>query len=439
MLPAAGSRVIGYLAVATFLVALALPSFAVTAPSWPPGTTVIPFTLRGGLILVRVTLQAPGGRASGMFVFDTGAPGLTVSRSVWDALQLDTGRPIDTVDLGDERLTHLSVNGVIPDGILDDEFMGLIGPSLLGDRAIVVDYEDRTLAVVNRSLTLMSRDTSLAGNWDRASLDRVQRSRARYGAVLPARAAAVPFRMFRGGRMLATARVEETSPAWRSQPLTLLIDTGASACAIFADAADTRVGHVGRWPKYPDMPFRTVLGESRTDLVLLPRLTLPGAIGLVSERAVEASLPSRHALPDIEGELPDPVHGLLGYSFFRRFRLVIDYSDEVLWLSPATPAGVASAPASAPATARAATGATGLVLESAWGKTSVAAVTPKSAAAASGVQPGDEVVSIDGTPVTDVDPADAQQLLDDGSGIAVVIVRRGGMQHVLRLPRHRVR
>ena len=443
-------------AAATMIVAFAAATCAAAATPaasgpWPPGTEIVPFELRDGLILVRSTLRSPSGRdTTGLLVFDTGAPDLAVTLGVWRRVQLDTvgsmggrgvakRRPLDAVELGPVRVANLEVGGVIPDGVLTGATLGLFGPSLLGDRAIVVNYETRRLAIVNRSLTLISHDGSTAGAVEPAAIDRVRRSRARYGAVLPASAVAVPFRMFRGGRMLVSARLEEAGAGWKSAPLSLLVDTGASACAIFDDAVAEQIGRADRWPRLRDMPFHTVLGERRMDLVVAPRLTLIGASTPVSEPAVEVGLTARRSLPDLQGELPDPVHGLLGYSFFRRFRLVLDYADEVLWLTPTGAAAsvVATAPGALTRVASPVSG-TGLVLERPWGKLAVAAVIAGSPAAGSGVQAGDAVISIDGDPAASLEVDEAQRRLDGGAGaVVVVVVRRGGMERVLRLPRGR--
>jgi len=181
-----------------------------SAPSWPPGTDLIPFELRDGHILVRARLLSPSGRdTTGLLVVDTGAPDLALSVSVWNMLNVDTleiamgyarriRRTLTGLELGSARLDHVEVGGVIADSILSRGVIGLFAPSL---------YEDRAVG-----------------------------------------AGPLPFRRFQGGRILVTAQITEPAHGWRSQPLTLLFDTGASACVVFEDAMAERVRPPARWP-----------------------------------------------------------------------------------------------------------------------------------------------------------------------------------------------
>jgi hypothetical protein len=433
------------------------PAAAATAPAaraagtpasdraWPAGTEIVPFELRDGQILARATLRSPsGGEATGLLVFDTGAPGLVVTRTVWAALRLDTlhaggnilllRRPLDELEMGSLRAPRLAVDGAIADGLLDPGVIGLFGPSVLGDRAIVVDYDQRSLAIVNRSLTLVRPDTtSLPRGADVAAFGRARRSRARFGAILGPDAVAVPFRMFRGGRMLVMARLEDPATAWRSAPLALLLDTGASSCVLFEDAVAERAPRLPSWIRQRDVTVRTVLGEGRADMALLPRLRLTEALGGVAEDDVGVGRTARQTLPDLQGELPDPVHGLLGYSFLRRFRPVVDYADEVLWLLPRGAAHAADRASAAAAGARA---EVGLVVAPVAGTLVVVAVAPRSAAAASGIAEGEAIVSIDGVRAAGIGADEAARLLAGTPGSPVVVItRRGGMERVHRLTR----
>ena len=64
---------------------------AADAGRWPASSEVMRFEFRDGLVLVRTTLVSPSGLdAMGLLIADTGAPALTVSASVWNALALDT-------------------------------------------------------------------------------------------------------------------------------------------------------------------------------------------------------------------------------------------------------------------------------------------------------------------------------------------------------------
>lgn len=109
----------------------------------------------------------------------------------------------------------------------------------------MVEYDHRRVAIANRSLTLMRFDSTRASGGS----DGVLRSRARFGAVLTDDAVSVPFRLFRGGRMLVDARIDDPEHRWRSLPLTLLLDTGASACALPDLQASRPIRFTACWAK----------------------------------------------------------------------------------------------------------------------------------------------------------------------------------------------
>jgi len=311
---------------------------------WPAGTDVVPFELRHGLVLVRAALASPSGRdTSGLFVFDTGSPVLAVRAGVWNALLLDTlelglshsrlvRRPLSRFELGPARLDGVEIGGVLADSVMDEDVLGIFAPSLLGDHAVVLDYDARELAILSRTLTVIAAQEAQPGGAPAGVQARTCRSRARLGSILSRGAVPVPFRRFQGGRMLVSARIEEDSGEWRSRPLTLLLDTGASGSVLFADAVAERVTRAASWPRRSGQRVRTVLGDVSADLTLLPRLLLTDVSPPIALERVQAGVVARPSFPDIQGELPDPVHGLLGYSFLGRFRVVLDYLDELLWL-----------------------------------------------------------------------------------------------------------
>src|SRR2546426_2911366 len=160
---------------------------------------------------------------------------------------------------------------------------------------------------------------------------RTCRSRARLGSILSRGAVPVPFRRFQGGRMLVSARIEEDPGEWRSRPLTLLLDTGASGSVLFADAVAERVTRAASWPRRSGQRVRTVLGDVSADLTLLPRLLLTDVSPPIALDRVQAGVVARQSFPDIQGELPDPVHGLLGYSFLGRVRGGLGYIPGPPW------------------------------------------------------------------------------------------------------------
>jgi predicted aspartyl protease len=404
---------------------------------WPPGTERVPIRMVNGQILVDATLRSPSGRTvSGSLVLDTGAPCLVVSVQTWNRLQLDTlvmegsfyrqlRRSLSAVELGSARIPELAIRGVVDDSLIMDGTIGLLGPSLIQDRALVLDYQREIWALVPPRLAVVSRDsTSGASNLTRDG--RIRRSRAAYAAVLAPEAVAVPFRLFEGGRILVSGRACEDDGSWCGSTLTLLLDTGASSCLVFDDVVAERVAHARAWAWLHDVPHHTMLGTSRMNATVVPRLELIEASRPLAVSRVDVGVGPRRALPDIEGTLPERIHGLLGETFLARFRIVLDYGNQIVWLE--------RRPAMEHRAFREAH--VGLWLERRWGAVRVAAVAPGSSAAASGITVGDVLVSIDGIAFSTDDTDGAESRLEGREGSDVLVVtRHEGWERVQRLRR----
>jgi predicted aspartyl protease len=406
---------------------------------WPAGTERVPFESRGGTLLFDALLRSPSGRTlSGPMILDTGAPTVVVTMAVWNGLGLDTleadwnfmrrvRRSLASVEMGSARVPNLEVGGVVSDTVLvPSEALGLFGPSVIRDRAIAIDYAAGEWAIVPPGPSVVNADSAVKVGPNLGRDARIRRSRVAYASVVAPGAIAVPFRLFEGGRILVNVRVAEPGQRWSGAPLTMLLDTGASVTVLFDDVLAERVSRARSWARLHDIEVRTVLGASRAEATVLPSLELLDAATPLAVSRVEAAIEERKTLPDLEGELPERIHGLLGDSFLRRFRLVLDYGNQVLWLEPREgAAGVEDRP-----------GPLGLRLEQRWGGLRVAAVAPGSAAEGAGLSIGDVVVSIDGRSVGDRDPADAERMLEGPPGSTVTIVaRREGVERVLRLER----
>jgi len=400
---------------------------------------VVPIRDMDGEILVRARLLSPSGRdTTGLFVLDTGAPGLFLNVGVWNDLDVDTleihgsqavvaRRPLRSVTVGSTEIRDLWVASLQADTMFAPGVLGLMGPSVFGNRALILDYADQELSIVTRSLTFVRANmTPDPHGVSSGHLTSVRQSRARYGDVLPAEAIPVPIQFFQGGRILVKARVEDPSRAWKSQPISLMVDTGASATVLFDDTVTERIPPLRYWPTLPAVRTRTMLGDVLHNVTLLPRLVLTESVPVLASDRIEAGVVPRRAVPDIQGELTKEIHGLLGYTFLRRFRVVMDYANEVLWLEPQVRVQL-------PRGDRA---QVGLTLEERWGRICVASVTPGSPAEKAGVSFGDVVVSVNGVQVESREPEDVEALLKGEPGSSVVlVVRRGGMERVLRLER----
>jgi hypothetical protein len=406
------------------------------AQRWPAGTDTVRVRIEDGMVEIPTTLvSASGNSVSGLLTLDTGAPFLAVRRGVWDELKVDTlamhgsywskvPRPLAWLEMGTARLPDYWIKGVFADSLFPEN-LGLFGPFGLEDHALVLSYADSVWAMVPPRFSVVAGDSVGAGE---ASLDRqtrTRRSRAAYAAILDSSSIAVPFRLY-DSRILIDARVTEPETGWRGEPLTLLLDTGASSCALFAEVIAERVHRAPSWPRISNAELRSMVGTQRAELTVLPAVDLENVRPRVSVERVEAQVIERSALPDLAGEIPERVHGLLGTNFLDRFRVIIDYRERVLWLQRA-PRRLLHGPGQ---------DQVGLRLELRWGSLRVQSVAKESAAARAGIRFGDVIRSIDGQSTASADVADADRLLEGTPGSEVVVVAdRNGMSQVLRLRR----
>jgi predicted aspartyl protease len=403
---------------------------------WPAGTDTVRVRIEDGQVLIPATLRSLSGQsASGFLALDTGAPFLALRRSVWDQLKVDTlemhgsyatrvHRPLASVDMGTAQLPDLSVEGVYPDSLFPEE-MGLFAPFQLVDRALVLDYADSVWAMVPPHFAFTASDSSSSSEIDVDRQARIRRSRAAYAGILDNACVAVPFRLSQS-RILVDARVTEPDQNWRGGPLTLVLDTGASACLLFSEIVTERVHRAPSWPRLTDATIRTMKGMASSELTVLPALQLEGALPPLAVTRVEAEVIDRASLPDVEEQLPEHVHGLLGTNFLDRFRVTLDYRERVLWLRPVA-IHVVRAPGG---------DLVGMRLERRWGHLRVQSVAPSSAAARAGIVFGDVVVSIEGRSMATAEVEGADRLLQGPPGSEVqLIMGRGGMHRVLRLRR----
>ena len=394
--------------------------------AWPAGTEVVPIRVEYGQVFVEATLRSPSGRTvSGVLVLDTGAPTLAIGARAWNQLQLDTlvmegsflkliRRSLISVELGATRIPELAIGGLVADSLLEPGVLGLLGPSLIQDRALVLDYAKSECAIVPPRLAVVATDSTTFGAANVTREARIRRSRASYSAALGADAIAVPFRLFEGGRILVNARAAEPDQAWRGQVLSLLVDTGASACVLFEDILAERVGHARGWPSLRDVPMRTMLGTTLVNATVVPSLQLEEASRPLAVPRLDVAVADRRSLPEIEGTLPERVHGLLGYTFLRHFRVALDYGNQVLWLQPLESG--AERALRRPHV--------GLRLERRWGGIRVASVAKGSSAEQADIVGGDVVVSIGGAALLDREVEAVEAMLEGDQDSEVLIVTR---------------
>ena len=134
----------------------------------------------------------------------------------------------------------------------------------------------------------------------------------------------------------------------------------------------------------------------------------------------------QQVLGSVTGET---IHGLLGYSVLRRYRVVFDYPRRVLWLDP-IPGYKDERPYEY--------SQVGIQLERAGEQVRVTAVALESPAAEAGIQRGDEIVTIDGAP-GEGDLGELARKLEGPPGSTVrLVVRQGAVERTHLLKRRRL-
>lgn len=195
-------------------------------------------------------------------------------------------------------------------------------------------------------------------------------------------------------RILVDAEIEGT-------PLRLLLDTGASFTtlrervkdAIVTDGrAELGTGVTGMFGMASARVFRVremSMGDAQVTGVLA------------------ATAPLDALFDGLEAETGEPLDGVVGATFLREFHVRIDYRERTVQLAPyATRDHVADEAVRV-----------GFTLErDAAGSYFVRTVNPGSDAQTGGVTVGEEVIAVDGEPLSGLVPADAQLLLNGRLG-----------------------
>jgi len=420
------------------------PAAASIAPlRWPHGHVQTRFENLEGVILVEGTLGGIGARdTTGLLVLDTGAGyvALDAALSCWlgiaDAAEAGSPdaagsigiapRPLPRFSLGDfviERLTPvLTLNAEIVRRATDRPVLGLLGENVLERFVVAIDYGEERIALIP------ARRDAL-GLPDRSS-EAVLASRAALGGLIPARAVAMPFRLVGDGKVLVRARVSNPRPPHRSGWLTLIVDTGATKCVLFESALESLAPRSGEWSRVRGLSAPTLVGDARASIARVPEMEVRAAHGALRRRDLDVAVIESPLATLLSRAAGEPVHGLLGYSFLKHYRLWIDFPLRILWLEPLPPdwdhrefeyCHV------------------GLQLERRDGAARIAAVADGSPAAREGITPGDELVSVDGEAASAFDIVSLARRLEGEPGTAVSLtLRRGTSERTCRLIRRRL-
>ncbi len=423
--------------------------------------------------MLRATVRRSDGRdTTGLFVLDSGAGYVALDASFAREIGIKNSdakipngsgmdgaapaaigisdRPLPRLEIGglqfDQVSPVLTIDGSIIRQVTDRPVFGLLGAHPLTAYALVIDYRRDELGLIpvndstddgSNSATsqpvdrvaseshIRSGDGSLAHRQSR-----VEASRSALGDALHGGARAVPFRLRGDDKILVAARVANPNIASMSDTLTLIVDTGATKTALFGPSLAEIAPQFDGWPSLRGLTAPTLVGSAEARIARLPKIEILTDSAGVSTRDMDAAIIESPLASALSADVGEPVHGLLGYSFLRRFRVVIDYPHQVLWLE-SIPHTVDERPNEYTHV--------GLQLERRGTALSIVGVAAGSPAALAGIERADELVAIDATPATMLDVIGASRRLEGPAGSRVVLrVRRGDAVRTVRLQRRRL-
>lgn len=359
-------------------------------------------------------------------------------------------RPLPRLEIGglqfDQMSPILTIDASIVRQVTDRPVFGLLGARPLTAFAVVVDYRREELGFIAMpdSATThdpktgdRSRRSGTAGETRIRTEDtrrirdaRILASRSALGDAVHGGAVPVAFRLRGDDKILVSVRVANPDAASMSDTLTLIVDTGATKTALFGSALKEKAPAFERWRALGGLTAPTLVGSAEARIARLPVLQVLRDFTHVSTTEIDAAIIDTPLAPALSADVGEPVHGLLGYSFLRRYRVVIDYPHQVLWLEP-VPHTRDERPNEYTHV--------GLQLERRGAALSVVGVAGGSPAALAGIERTDELVAIDGIPATRFGVIGASRRLEGRAGTAVVLrVRRGDAVRTYRLNRRRL-
>ncbi|HYM80374.1 MAG TPA: aspartyl protease family protein [Candidatus Limnocylindria bacterium] len=404
---------------------------------WPAETELVPFENLEGMILLRASLRgATGADTAGLFVLDTGAGYLALDLPLARALGVSdsdgtpalvdlANRPLPSFTLGKLSMTDveplLTIDSQVIRRATDKNVLGLLGQQPLSDRAVWIDYRAGLTAMIPVEAPGRSDDGDEPEN-------PVQRSRGALAKVISARAAPVVFRIVGDGKALVQVRVSSPRPPRFSRWLSLIVDTGASKTVLFAETLDRRIH--ARWPTLRGLTAPTLIGAAEAYLARIPALDVRAEAANVRVDGIDVAVIESGLSQMLSRVAEEQIHGLLGYSFLKRFRVVLDYPNRVLWLDP-IPDYVDDRPLEY--------SHVGIQLERREGRVVVAAVARGSPAARAGIGRDDELVAIDGKTAKDINLRSLAGMIEGEPGSAITLtVRRDAVARTHRLRRRQL-
>ncbi|MBY0230690.1 MAG: aspartyl protease family protein [Gemmataceae bacterium] len=235
----------------------------------------------------------------------------------------------------------------------------------------------------------------------------------------PAKAVVVPFEMLKSGHMAVQVKVNGKGP------FKLIFDTGAPMSLV-----NNKLAEEAGLLKGKAKPLFTLFG-SVGDVVIKEL-----RVGDQSAEDVPAIVMDHPTVELLARHLKEPIHGLVGFPFFARFKLTIDYKAKTMTLEPSgyKPPDIMKAMMKGLLSS----GHKALAPSAQWGLLAtkdagdedegvdVKGVVPGSAAEKAGLKRGDRLLTLDGR-WTDsmVDLYEAAGFVKPGTTVALKVKRDG--------------
>ncbi len=424
----------------------------VNSISWPQGTGLLKFENVEGIILLRAALTGRFERDTiGPLVLDTGAGFLALDLDLARTLGLTDSAgtpgavglaevPLPRMKLGGWTLDRihpvLTVDGEVIRRVSDRPVLGLLGHKPFGDRVVWIDYREQLVAVipggpqVERGDPALASDPAEAGR-ERATRDSsLARSRSLLAATLSKRAIPVHFQLVGDGKILVHGAVADPAPPSYSRRLNLLVDTGSTKCVLFEEMLESYVRHARSWPALRGLTAPTLIGTVAARIALVPAVQVEAANGRLREEDIDIGVIRSDLAGVLARATGETIHGLLGYSFLKRFRIAVDYPNRVLWLDP-IPGYRDDRPLEYCHV--------GLQVERLDGAVVVVGVVKGSPADRVGITLGDEVVALDGANARELDLIVLTRRMEGQPGSRLrLVIRRNAVEHAFRLVRRRL-
>ncbi len=428
---------------------------------WPASTEILRFENLEGIVLLRAGLHGRAGAdTSGPLALDTGAGFLALDLGLARLLGLeDSAGTTEAVDIAEYPLPRLTlgswtmdqvepvltVDAEVVRRVCDRPVLGLLGQKLVRDRAVWIDYREQVVALIPVAPFTDVEELPSAGADERSGERRAPsdsaraaaqsaatlgRSRELLAGVLTRGAVGVRFSLAGDGKMLVHGAVSDPRPPHFSKRLNLLVDTGATKCVLFEDALASRVLHADAWPALRGLSAPTLIGAAEARIARLPALELEAEGGPLRLERVDTGVITSELGQVLSRVTHETIHGLVGYSFLKRFRVVVDYPDGVLWLDP-IPDYRDDRPLEYCHV--------GLQLERQGAAVIVTGVADDSPAARAGIARGDEVITMDGDVARSLDLVTLTRRMEGEPGHTIaLVIRRGSVDHTYKLVRRRL-